>query len=144
MLFYLSTPIACLNFYFGFRASKRLVKTRPYSRYPTRIDILFLMIWVNFPTSFSAALIDLFTLLKWKSSFFCYFVGLSKLMQLSGSFLLLGILIYLFGIFTKKIGLESLEKIGLALILTGFSIPFILNTIRLFTADLEVYYKKKK
>ena len=143
MLWYFSIPIAFLNFYFGFKASKRLVKTRPYSRYPTRIDILFLMIWVNFPTSFSAALVDLFTCLGSESIFPCYLLGLAGPMQVNGYFLLLGILVYLFGIFTKKIDLKILEKIGFVVVLISFFIPFFLNIIRLSTASLEIYAIKK-
>ena len=143
MLFYFSIPISILNFYFGLKASKRLLATRPYSRYPTRIDILFLMIWVNFPTSFATALLDFFALLKSECFFACYLLSLSKLMQMSGCFLLLAILIYLFGIFTKKIELESLEKTGFVLILIAFFVPFVLNMIRLSTASLEVFSSKK-
>ena len=143
MLFYFSIPIACLNFYFGLRASKRLIKTRPYSRYPTRIDILFLMIWVNFPASFAAALLDFFTLLNLESIFPCYLLTLCTPMQVNGYFLLLGILIYIFGIFTKKIALDSLEKAGFTIIVLSFFIPFVLNMIRLSTSNLEFYAMKK-
>ena len=143
MLFYFSIPITLFNFYFGFKASKRLIKARPYSKYPTRMDIIFLMIWVHFPNSFSAALIDFFTLFRLESIFPCYLLGLTRPMQMSGYFLLVGILIYLFGIFTKKITLESLEKIGFGLILTTFFVSFILNVLRVYTADLEIYAMKK-
>ena len=64
-------------------------------------------------------------------------------MQLIESILILGILIYLFGIFSKKINLEALEKNGFAVILIGLFIPFIFNTIRVFTAVLEIYAVKK-
>ena len=143
MLFYLSIPIACLNFYFALKASKRLITTRPYSNYPMRIDILFLMVWVNFPTSFSAALVDFSTLLKSQSILPCYLLGLSGPMQVNGYFLLVGILVYLFGIFTKRIQLKSLEKTGLATVVTSFIVPFVLNVLRLITANLEIYAIKQ-
>ena len=143
MLFYFSIPIAFLNFYFGLKASKRLIKTRPYSRHPTRIDILFLMVWVNFPASFAAALLDFSTLLKLEPVLPCYFLTLCTPMQVNGYFLLLGILIYLFGIFTKSIDLDSLEKMGLVVIAVSFFVPFVLTTIRVSTSNLEFYAREK-
>ena len=113
MYLIISFPIFILNTIFVFKAAKRLIEVRSFSKYPYRIDIIFLMIMFSLPSSFAAFMMDLFSTLKIRSISVCLIFGLANQLYRLVSILFVAILFHLIGIFSNRFRSETLGKINL-------------------------------
>ena len=144
MYLFLSFPIFILNAIFAYQATKRLIQARSFSKYPFRIDIIFLMILFSLPSSFGVFVIDLFSAIDARSVPACLIFAIANQLNRFVSVLLIAILVHLIGVFSNKFKSETLEKINFVfLVITAASTLTILflrvtvgSEIRIFSKEI--------
>ena len=138
-----SFPIFILNTFFAYKATKRLIEARSFSKYPYRIDIIFLMILSSLPSSFGTFMIDLFSFTQIRSVPVCLMFAIGNRLVAIGSILLIGILIYLISIFSNKIEPKALEMFGFVFLIITTIITLAIFFLRVtFGSEISIFSKE--
>ena len=143
MYLFLSLPIFLLNGIFAYRAKRRLVEARSFSKYPYRIDVILLMLMFSLPSSFGTFVLDLFSFTKTPSSSGCLLFAISHRLNTLGSILLVGILVYLISVFSNRVGPKALEWFGFIFLITTTVLGFTMILSRLVSRSGILVYSKE-